>query len=804
MKKFISILLLSVLITINLQAQKRILLVAFDSVSRQPIPLITIVQYVFGTDSIKQTKLTDNEGKAGFSVNESAVRFKIFHLNYLDLDTTIVLGNKNEMQFAMKRIVKDIDEVTIFSQRKTIELMAGGYTYSPDRKVVNVSRNAAELLKHLPGILQDKDGKLNFLGANITFWIDGKQSAAGGQEIQGLLPTEIKSITVYNTPPSYYDACCGNVVEIITYQNVKKGIVANINGNIATGDKQYIALSLKYNNKRYSGLFKASYNHYRTRFVDYELDQVNYLLDDSLCHYKSTGNSKNQVLNTLSLYNSHDFALKGKAVIGFVFKYNDYERAPYTINDDLLIYNKQNVNKARQQFVRSNTSSNRFGFGGVSYRRTLNAKGSNLSAEVSVLLRKTTSDFSQMTRVYDGDNNFLKFYDILNNNISSKADVYTAIISITHDITPKISSRFGGKLIGIRNANKFKGLLSTDAVLYYEDLQNTYTLNYNENIQALFFSMSGALRKVRYSLGIRWEGTGTEISSQNRNSKVFSKNNYSNLFPSLSLNLKVSKSTTLGLGINRTIIRIPYAQLNPLVRRINSVVSVIGDPYLKPILQEAATFTLNTVISKRHSVNFMVKYSISHNPWLSILYADTIPGQFIEKNTTYKSSNSVYANLNYRGDFTDWFSVNANIYAHNTWNDFNRIFNLPNPRYKFTHGLNIGLLFGFWKNANLEIKGKYVSPFPLPQGREIEGASTDISFSKSVLRNGALQVYLDIEDVFNSSNTIRYNDYPAFKSRAYSKQETRIVTLSIAYKFGKERKNKIRDYQIQNDNRFAQ
>ncbi len=806
MKKIISALLLLIFVggLSKSQAQKSLLLVTIDSISKMPIPLTTIVQYEIGVDSLKQTKLADNEGKALFSVTEGTVRFKVYHLNYVSIDTTIVLGDRDEIRLVMTHVAKNIDGVTVYTQRKAVETIAGGYLYTPDKKAVNVSRNAAELLKHLPGILQDKDGKLNFLGANITFWVDGKPSAAGGQEIQNLTPSEIKSITVYSTPPSYYDACCGNVVEIITYQNIKKGLVANLNGYLATGDKQYIALSLKYNNKRYSGLLKASYNHYRTRFSEYELDQFNYLLPDSLYNYKSIGSSKNQILNTLSIYNSHDFALKGNKVIGFVFKYNDYERLPYTIDDNLLIYNKQSINTARQQFARSNTSSNRFGFGGISYRQTLNNKGSNLTAEVSALLRKTLSDFSQVTKVFDGDNNFQKFYDVLDNYTDSRADVFTANVTVSHNITPKISSWFGGKLIGIRNTSKFKAFSSNDAIIYSQDPQNTYRLDYDENIQALFFAMSGSLRKVRYNLGIRWEGTGTAVSSQNSLSKVFAKNNYSNLFPSISINSKLSKSTSIGLGVNRTIIRIPFAQLNPLVRRINSVVSVTGDPYLKPILQEAATVTLNTAITKRQSINFMAKYSISHNPWLSILYADTIPGQFIEKNTTFKSSNSIYMNLNYRGEFTDWFSVNANVFAHNTWNDFNKIFNLPNPRYKFTHGINIGLLFAFWKNANLELKGRYVSPVPLSQGREIEGAVADISFSKSLLRSGALQVYLDIEDVFNSSNTIRYNDYPTFRSRSYTKQETRIVTLSMAYKFGKERRNKIRDYQIQSDNRFTQ
>lgn len=775
---------------------------------KTPIAYGTLSIRAAGNTTKKQLYVTDSNGVSVLKITGLTLNIRASHVNYLEVDTVIQLGNHIPalISIFMSPLAKTAEEVTVLGSRKLIEPMAGGYIFNVEKKLADLSVNTTELLRHLPGMVQAQDGSLKLMGESIRLWIDGRPVIMSGEELKTYLRTmkaaDIRSIKVYTTPPSWFDAAGANVVEIITSRNIREGLETIVDAGSGTRDKYNAGITLKYNNKAYSGMLRASFDHYTTEYSNEQFDQLNFNQPDSLYAYRNDTRIRNLVSRSFSFSTNHDFILKGKRTLGITARYNDYDRPAYTINSITSITHRNGSSSGVQDFERTNAGNNKIAFAGVSYRDVLDKKGSIMVADASYWHRRNRSSFDQQTFLYDEQGQHEGSEDIRKNNTRNDMDLFQAGALFLLYLKPSLQLRIGGKITLIDIDGQFRDSVALVPPSYMPDPQNSYYLRYRENIEATYVSLSGTYKKIQYTGGIRFEATSTTVQTDRDHDKSKNVNRYSNLFPTLSATWKISPSWSATLGLGRSIIRIQYPQLNPLNLRRSSMISYTGDPYLKPILQDALNLQINKTISPKQVMNFMLRFSSSKNSFLPILYADSLPGKYIERYTTYKGNTSLYMNLYYNGSLNSWLSFNASARLFNTWIRLKELGGYPDPPAKFTFGSNMGVIVSFWKNAALELKGQYQGRQVMVQGSGYENAYADLSFSKSFL-NDALSVSFTLSDLFNSNNATTYSEYPVFRINTWSKDETRIASISVSYRFGKQRKNSIRAYQIQEEKRFA-
>jgi hypothetical protein len=792
----------------NVFSQTNLKVTLIEKESKNPVCFATIILSVNTNTTVisKTIKLTDSTGEAHFIKPKGKFKLSISHIEYND--TSLMVSTLDESEFLIlltKKPINLMGEVTIIGYRKSIQEVAGGYQYVVDKNAVLISRDVSELLKHLPGINQTRDGSLTLMGDKVTYWVDGKPLNMSPDELNAYFrtfkPEDIKSIKVYTTPPSIFDASTPCVIEIITNKNFINGMQYNLESYAATHDKYYESISIKYANKSYSGNAKIFFDHSNSRYSEV-IEQKNDLLPDSLYYYNNQTTIKDNVVNTFSATSNNDFALSKNSYLGINLRYNQYDNFPNVTNSDLSIFNRSGQLTSSQLFNRTNFSYTKIGYGGISYRSILNKKGTALFIDGTIWNRSSNAGFSQLTENFNKNNLFTSYSDIDNNASQNRIQIYTASFSLLHDLNSKTRLRFGGKETFINNNGNYNQMMSNDNITFITDTTNSFDLIYKENVPALFVNVSGEIKKLQYTAGLRWEGTTTNIETTRQLSHTDNINNYSNFLPSISFSYKLSKSLSAGFGFSRSIIRIQYAQLNPLNLRRNSFTSYEGNPYLKAILQNALNFSLNKTLPKNRQLKLSVRYSISTNPFLPFLFADTIPGQYIQKYFNYKDNTSLFANLFYSGNLSKNLSLNASARAFNTWIHLDNIFGYPDPVARWTYGGNIGFIFNFWKNAAMELKGNYQSKQILVQGYGYEVIYASVSFSKSFYKN-ALSVSLNVNDIFDSNKNTTNSSYPGFSQYTYSKDETRIASLTIGYRFGHERKNNIKSYIIQDEKRFA-
>ncbi|MBO9631906.1 MAG: TonB-dependent receptor, partial [Chitinophagaceae bacterium] len=118
-----------------------------------------------------------------------------------------------------------LEEVVVYAEKPLIESRDGNITFNAGESALSAGSNAAELLKNVPLVANDPDGKLVVRGKEPKILIDDKPVELNAQQLADLLESlpgsMIEKIEVMTNPPPQYANESGGVINIVT----KKGKV---------------------------------------------------------------------------------------------------------------------------------------------------------------------------------------------------------------------------------------------------------------------------------------------------------------------------------------------------------------------------------------------------------------------------------------------------------------------------------------------------------------------------------------------------------------------------------------------------
>ena len=104
--------------------------------------------------------------------------------------------------------------------------------------------------------------------------------------------------------------------------------------------------------------------------------------------------------------------------------------------------------------------------------------------------------------------------------------------------------------------------------------------------------------------------------------------------------------------------------------------------------------------------------------------------------------------------------------------------------------------FRFWKTASAQISGNYNSAMPIAQGKIKPMWGVDLALKKDFLPNNRATITISASDIFFSRRFGIEQKTATFQNDSWRRKESRTVTLSFSYRFGREewqqgkRKNK--------------
>ena len=636
-----------------------------------------------------------------------------------------------KMDSIMKTI--ELKGVTIIAKKKLFERKIDRLVFNVENNISATGLDAYELLKITPNLRVNND-VITIPGKNkLAIMINDRLVQLSNEELINYLKTissnDIKKIEVITTPPSKYDAE-GNsgliniVLKKITTDNWKSTLRSSFGVATYTSYNNGVNFSFKKNKI----LLQSDINYNNGSWLKTNTNTYSYIDREWIDNSETKEN-----YNNLSSRLNFEYNLSKKITTGVQYFLNKSNLNVYDNSISLVNY----FNNINQNFNISTEGE---------------TKPKNISQSINLysvyqidsLGKKISFDID-----YFNFNNELKRNFYTNQIQLSSNSLYSAINSGDQDVN-NFSIRadtelplkfanlsFGGKISWIKTNNNVKLFNTTTGIPVFEPNQSD-EFEYNENIQALYFSINKKIKKWETQLGIRFENTTTEGNSISLNQ--VNTNNYSKFFPTAYISFTPNDNYSFSLNYSKRLSRPPYGRLNPF-KWYNSAFSFKqGNPFLQPSFTDNVEFNFNyknnwnstlyysstkagyeyiTILN--NNTNFQETKPFNYYNTNSIGFSQSYNINILKKISIYNSLNIYYSDsksslqitnqrlFGWGGDFSincDYFINNSKTIIFNTRfsNIFKGVWDLDRNNSYNQLDASLKMLF-FDKNLQLTLTG---------------------------------------------------------------------------------------------------
>jgi hypothetical protein len=746
----------------------------------------TTVELLRGKDSsLLNAQMTDTGGVARFSDIAAGSYFcRISHVGYL-LHSTSVFSLDPQANHQLPVILLQpsngqLGNITVSGRKPFIELRPGKTIVNMESSMAGVGTTALEALEKLPGITVDKDGNLSLKGrSGVTVMMDGKPTYLDAAQLSTLLSgmsaSQISQIEIMDQPSARYDAA-GNagIINIKTKKTTQKGFNGSLTTSYAQGfyPKNNNNLQLNYRTGQWNVFLNYSANinrnftrvyALRTYFEPDERTPISFLEQPSFLK----GRAQVPTLRT-----GVDYSLSNKTGLGLTLTGLDLDRTVSGNNTALWMA----PDHSADSLIETHSSNhNNWKNGGVNLNFRHNFTASRqLSTDVDWIgYRIRGSQFFENNGVVPATY-----------SEASRA----AIPSDIHILSAKAD--YTGQWKQLKWESGFKtSHITTDNLAAYDykegdvwkaDLGKTNHFLYTENIRALYSSAETKMTRWTLQGGLRYEMTSYD-AHQLGNAVVkdssFSRS-YNSLFPSFFTSFEADSNNTFSLSAGRRIDRPPFQKLNPFLFIINKYTYQQGNPFYRP------QYTWNMELTHNYKGRLMtgLSYSITRDFFSQVFPVD-------------RNGIVIYTegNLNQLQNFG--FSVGTQLAPASWWSlsaqailNHKRMDGFVEKDYKTAitqASFNLNSQFRFKKGWSGELSGFYTSRSQNDIQEMVDPAGQlSTGVSKSVLKSQGT-VKLAARDIFYTQWMKGVTHFRGATEYFRLARDTRVLTLSFAWRFGK-------------------
>jgi len=554
--------------------------------------------------------LTDSVGR--FSIPSPVAGsyvLRVGFLGYKDLTTpaftvTDESFSKDFGTLTLNERATSLKEVTVTALRPTITQEADRLVMSVEGTAIAAGNTAFEVLSKAPGVFVDPEGNIQLNGkTGVTVMIDDKLTYLSARDLKTLLesmPAEnIKNLETITNPSAKYDAQGSSGILNI---NLKKNTLFGVNGSVY-GTWRFNGLQHGYSTGGNVNYKVGKWNMFLT------LDKSRRASGREATFTRVFNNPEDTTYfdqNAGSDWYNHgppnprfgvDYSISDRHTVGFVGSY-------FTNTLHETFFTDTYIGNQPQQPVRyidaDNSSHNRFDVGSanVHYVGTFDTLGTRLSTDFDYarIRNRGRSDFNNyFTDLESG----AKTSDILYNDITGGFDIYSGKVDLALPLAhKKVKLETGVKASRVlsSNAGRFYDNNGPEPVL---DSTRTNLFDYAENIYAAYananwkasdnWTLQGGLRAERTA------SVGTSITEHD-----VTKRDFTDLFPSVFVQQRVSDNYQINYGYSRRINRPDYGNLNPARIYRDPYTWYRGNPFLRP--DYTHDFTLAQTVKKIYHV----------------------------------------------------------------------------------------------------------------------------------------------------------------------------------------------------------
>ncbi|MFC5979481.1 TonB-dependent receptor [Flavobacterium salmonis] len=555
--------------------------------------------------------LTNEKGEFNIEYQKGIYKLEIRQFKEILYAKNIELNSDFEAGNIPVNTTNTLETVVISKKKELIERKVDRLVFNLENTISAVGGDALEALKITPGV-QVRNENITIVGKQaIRVLIDDKMLELGEEDLANFLRSipadNIKSIEVITTPPAKYDAAGGSGLINIKLKKSQKDAWSLTLGSTylhrSKDDEGSVTSNFMYNKNKLS--LNSSLN-YRNGGESFDYQDYIYFSDE----FWNTKQTFNRDYNRLNGVLGIQYAATSNWAFGFQYITN---------------LNKTKANRPAGSFVYE--YHNDVPFKNITAATNSNQKPDfhsiNFFNEIKldsigkkIILNLDYFNFSNNdSRPYKGTSEIRDPYNIqyfkgINNNMQSTNN-YSAKIDL--ELPAKFADWSTGGKISVSNTENniaaFNSGLVDNPVTDMPQISHRF--DYDEYVQALYFSANKKFKNLEVQAGLRMEATQTKSHDGNLNAVV--NNDYIKLFPTINLSYSPAENSTYRFSYGKRIGRPNFSELNPNITYVTPFLSVEGNPVLRPYFVD--NFELIYSYKKLESKLY---YSIENNMYNQI------------------------------------------------------------------------------------------------------------------------------------------------------------------------------------------
>jgi hypothetical protein len=751
----------------------------------EPVAFVNVA--VLSTDSVLvEGAVSDEAGSFSISSTKTAqVKLVVSSLGYKTYTSEVFELKQGLLKDFGTLLLEDeltgLDEVTVNATRPQIII-------EPDKTIVNVEgtvmaegANALDVLGRSPGVFITSDGSINLNGrTGVTVMINDRPMYMSAADLTSFLRSmsadNIKSIEVITSPSARFDAeGAAGVINIQLKKNTVDGVFGNVmlggqyNGKAAPNTG--LTLNVKKGKWTTNGTF--NYNEY-VEINDLEITR-NFQVEGG----KSTFLQESRIVersHTPSFTGAANYELTPTQNLGINVQAST--TSSNGINDSgTSISNPGQLNTTSFSSINDSEDQTSRLFTNLHYDAKLDTLGGKISADLDF----TVMELASSALLNNSYSNGLTPPTQTTDRVLTLNDMYYTILTSKVDWIKPLK---GGKVLeaGLKgswvesdnNLDLSRGI--GDGQLQPDPNSNRFI--YQENVLAAYTSLKGDFSpKLSYQAGLRMENS--DVTGTSKTLNQINNQKYTNLFPSVFLQHKISDSYQIVYNVNRRITRPNYRLLNPFVYYIDPLTTEKGNPSLRP--QYSTNLEMDHVI--KGAYQFTLGYSVTEDAFMQVFEQD----EEARSSATFTENFDKTKNFNFQGvvpvELTKWWNssnlvqVNYNKFKSLLGKD---ILDVSQVSYLLRTQHNFILPKGF----KFELVGIYLSPQIWGQG-EIGGLGwVDAGMTKSLMKD-KLSLSINGGDLFRTKWIRAAIDFSDIDTQIRQYRNDQNLRITLRYNFSK-------------------
>ncbi|RXK86299.1 outer membrane beta-barrel protein [Filimonas effusa] len=769
-----------------------------DTPAGQAVMYATIRLQQLADTNRQKTVVSDKNGAFEFNKIELGYyRLKITAIGYnpLILDSIHLREERYDFNLGDLKISApgtQLAEVIVYAEKPLIENTDGKITYNVGQSALSDGSSTSEILKNMPLVSNDPEGKILLRGKEPKILIDDKPVELSGDQLQDLLESlpggSVEKIELMMNPPPEYATEQGGVINIVTKKG-KIGWIGRITLAGGTRGEGNLSANVSYRSKKLAftavagtAASQVKGNSYSRRENIYA-DSSNYLNTDA-------GFTNKNLRPNLRLQLDYEFDKHHSFSGVYQGNLNSFD------NNSLTTYANKNRFLDTTRLSTRNSATDGLGYNN-SVTVTYQYKGDNPAEKLRVIIG------TNLNRNDNNRNYFQRFYfnDFTPNGNDSMQEQHTLNNSDNYNIRIDYNRPVFNQGSAITTGATYSSA-QTHNVLETEFLrQSDGTMVPNDGLsndfyfhQKIFTVRAGftiALpAKWKIISGVQAEQTSLDFNFIEGNTPAVS-NSYWKLMPNFTVRKEFDKTLNTSLVYRAAIRRPGIGQLNPSIDYSDPYNIRFGNPYLDASIADNFDWNISYIKGKYY-INGSAGFNNIKDVFNSIR---TLVGDG-KTQTTYRNiSNRKEYEASVWGGYTISKQLRINTSVGYTYNVYDQ---MGKELYKYRDGGSFysTLNYNYTPTSLLRFEGNArFNSFADPQGRARSNVSLNLGVQRKFF-DKRLIMQLNVIDPFASQKYTTFTYGPNFFLESFRASRTRNFKLTVTYQLNKMVQRKISDKEM--------